>query len=132
MTCSKMDTGLLCYLVGLQDTRHAASGPMGGAIFENLVIADLYKSLIHRAEEPRLHFWRTASGNEVDVVLDRHDQLIPMEIKLSATPRPEMAAGLSIFRKDYQNRAGAGYVIHPGSIVLPMGEGSIALPFSLL
>ena len=42
------DTGLLCYLVGLRDVEHAASGPMGGVIFENLVVADLFKIYTHR------------------------------------------------------------------------------------
>jgi len=28
------DVGTLCYLVGLRDPEHAASGPMGGAIME--------------------------------------------------------------------------------------------------
>ena len=46
------DTGLLCYLVGLRDIEHAASGPMGGAIFENLVVAELFKTSLHRGEEP--------------------------------------------------------------------------------
>ena len=55
------DTGLLCYLVGLRDSEHAASGQMGGAIFENLVAAELFKIYIHRGEEPALYFWRTAS-----------------------------------------------------------------------
>ncbi len=61
-----MDTSLLCYLVGLRDVEHAFAGPMGGAIFENLVIADLYKTYLHRGEEPPLYYWRTAAGSEVD------------------------------------------------------------------
>ena len=48
-----MDTGLLCYLVGLRDVEHAVAGPMGGAIFENLVIADVYKTFLHQARSRR-------------------------------------------------------------------------------
>jgi len=55
------DTGLLCYLVGLRDAEHASAGPMGGAIFENLVIAELYKTFLHRGEEPAMYFWRTTA-----------------------------------------------------------------------
>jgi len=125
-----MDTGLLCYLVGLREPRHAASGPMGGALFENLVAAELYKTMLHRGEQPVLYFWRTASGSEVDFIVETHNQLIPLEVKLSATPRAEMARGIASFRKDFGDRVGAGYVIHPGNTILPLGEGTLALPFS--
>ncbi|MBM3143636.1 MAG: DUF4143 domain-containing protein [Chloroflexi bacterium] len=47
---------------------HAASGPMGGAIFENLVVAEMFKIYIHRGEEPALYYWRTATDSEVDLV----------------------------------------------------------------
>ena len=89
-----VDTGLLCYLVGLRDIEHASAGPMGGAIFENLVVSDLYKIYLHRGEEPSMYFWRTASGAEVDLVIDSQNEIIPLEIKLSETARPEMAKEL--------------------------------------
>jgi predicted AAA+ superfamily ATPase len=126
------DTGLLCYLVGLRDAQHAAAGPMGGAIFENLVVAELFKTALHRGEEPALYFWRTAAGSEVDLVLEHRSELIPLEIKLSATPRPEMAREIAAFRRDFGDRAGHGYVIHAGAMALPLGGGTIALPFAAL
>ena len=121
-----MDTGILCYLVGLRDGAHAAAGPMGGAIFENLVVSDLYKIYTHRGEEPALYYWRTAAGAEVDVVIDVQGRLIPLEIKLSATPRLEMAQELLRFRRDFQEKAGPGYVIHPGTMSLPLGPGVVS------
>jgi len=126
------DTGLLCYLVGLRDSKHAASGPMGGAIFENLVIAELFKIYIHRGEEPALYFWRTAAGSEVDVVIETQDNLVPIEIKQSETPRPEMAREIANFQKDFEGKAGQGYVIHPGKMILPLGKGTISLPLANL
>ncbi len=125
------DTGLLCYLVGLRDAEHAAVGPMGGAIFENLVVAELFKTSLHRGQEPGLYFWRTAAGSEVDLVIESQSRLIPIEIKASATPRPEMAREIAAFRRDF-DRAGNGYVIHAGQMALPLGEGTLALPFAAL
>ena len=127
-----VDTGLLCYLVGLQDARHAASGPMGGALFENLAASEIYKSFLHRGEETVFYFWRTASGDEVDFIIEWENRLIPIEVKLSATPRPEMAHSVNRFRRLFPAQVKEGYVIHPGNIVLPLGEGTIALPFSML
>ena len=127
-----MDTGILCYLVGLRDGAHAAAGPMGGAIFENLVVSDLYKIYTHRGEEPALYYWRTAAGAEVDVVIDVQGRLIPLEVKLSATPRLEMAQELLRFRRDFQEKAGPGYVIHPGTMSLPLGPGVQSYPLDNL
>jgi predicted AAA+ superfamily ATPase len=126
------DTGLLCYLVGLRDIEHAASGPMGGAIFENLVVAELFKIYIHRGEEPALYYWRTAAGSEVDMVIETQDQLVPIEIKQSETPRLEMAKEIVNFQKDFEGKAGQGYVLHPGSVTLPLGRGVVTMPLSNL
>jgi uncharacterized protein len=127
-----VDTGLLCYLVGLRDVEHAAAGPMGGAIFENLVIADVYKSYLHRGEEPALYYWRTAAGSEVDLVIETQSGLIPIETKLSATPRPEMAKEIRTFQQDFKEKALPGYVIYPGEMLLPLGSGVTALPLNRL
>ncbi len=127
-----MDTGLLCYLVGLKDVEHAAAGPMGGAIFENLVVSDLYKTFLHRGEEPSMYFWRTVAGSEVDLIIDTQSGLIPMEIKLSETPRFEMAKGIHAFQNDLKEKALPGYLVHPGNIVLPLGKGTKSLPFNML
>ena len=126
------DTGLLCYLVGLRDTEHAASGPMGGAIFENLVISDLYKTYLLRGEDPAMYYWRTVAGSEVDVVIETQSGLVPLEIKLSQTPRLEMAKELHAFQRDFKENALPGYVIYPGDTVLPLGEGVTALPLNRL
>jgi hypothetical protein len=126
------DTGLLCYLVGLRDVEHAAAGPMGGALLKNLVVAELFKTSLHRGEEPTMYFWRTAAGSEVDLVIESQAGLIPVEIKSSATARPDMARGISAFQRDFGERAGNGYVIYTGPVVLPLGDGTRALPLAML
>ncbi len=126
------DTGLLCYLVGLRDGVHALAGPMGGAIFENWVIADIYKTFLHRGEEPTMYYWRTTASSEVDVIIETQAGLLPLEIKLSQTPRLEMAKEIQAFRRDFTTKALPGYVIYPGDLVLPLGEGATALPLSRL
>jgi hypothetical protein len=127
-----MDVGTLCYLAGLKDPGHAASGPMGGAIFETAVFSEIVKTLTHRGEEPRVYFWRTSTGTEVDFVIETDRKLIPVEVKLSSTPRPAMAAGVKSFREAFVGRTETGYVVHPGDVRLPLGQEVIALPFSEL
>ncbi len=126
------DTGLLCYLVGLRDGEHAAAGPMGGALMENLVVAELFKISLHRGDEPAMYFWRTAAGSEVDLIIETQGGLVPIEIKASSTARPDMAKEINAFRRDFGDRAANGFVIHPGRSVLPLGGGALALPLAAL
>ncbi len=126
------DTGLLCYLVGLRDIEHAMAGPMGGAIFENFVVAELLKTFLHRGEEPNLYFWRTAEGSEVDLIVDTQGKLIPIEIKGSETPHPNMAKEIRAFQQTFETKAGKGYVLYPGKMVLPLEEDIVAFPLERL
>jgi predicted AAA+ superfamily ATPase len=123
------DTGLLCHLCGLKDPEHAAAGPLGGAILETAVIAEVYKAHLHRGLEPRLYFWRTASGTEVDLVVEWERRLLPIEVKLSGTPRPEWVAGIETFRRDHERRAGPGFVVHAGDTRRTLSDSVEALPY---
>ncbi len=123
------DTGLLCHLTGLRDSEHAASGPMAGAIFETAVLSEIMKTHFSRGEIPEVYFWRTAAGREVDFIVEAKGKLIPVEVKLSSTPNPAMAEGIASFREDLKGKAGPGFVVHPGSIRLPLVPGATAIPF---
>lgn len=122
------DTGTLCYLTGLKDPEHAASGPLGGPILEAAVLSEIMKTLTHRGCEPAIYFWRTSAGAEVDIVVETGGKLVPIEVKLSATPRPAMASSIKVFGEDFGDRALPGYVVHPGDVRLPLGAGVTALP----
>jgi len=127
------DTGTLCHLVGLRDPGHAAAGPMSGALFETAVLGEIVRTLAHRGEEPRVYFWRTSAGDEVDILVETADStLVPVEVKVSSTPRPEMARGIRALRDALGERVAGGYVVHAGDARLPLGSGTMALPFGEL
>jgi len=89
---------------------------MGGAIMETAVLSEIVKTLTHRGTDPQVYFWRTTAGTEVDFVVETGGNLVPIEVKLSATPRPAMASAIKTFRKDFGDKALPGYV------ALPFGE----------
>lgn len=124
------DTGLLCYLAGIRDAAHAAAGPMAGAIAESAVVSEVLKSFLHRGLEPRMYFWRTATGDEVDLVIETPTGLLPLEVKATATPSPAMARGILRFREAERKSRKEGFVVHTGDFRLPLGGGVVALPFS--
>jgi len=124
------DTGTLCYLAGLRTADQAASGLMGGAILETAVVTEIVKGFWNRGQEPQVYFWRTAAGTEVDVVVQAEGSLIPIEVKLSATPNLGMVRGIEAFRRDFHKRAAKGYVVHAGDVRLPLSPDATALPFA--
>ena len=126
------DVGTLCHLVGLKDPEHAASGPMSGPIMETAVLSEIVKTFTHRGEAPRVYFWRTRAGTEVDFVIEAGESLVPVEVKVSATPRPAMARAIRTLQRELGATATSGYVVHPGDVALPLGQGARALPFGEL
>lgn len=94
------------------------------------VLAEIVKVFVHRGETPPVYFWRTAAGAEVDFVVETGGRLVPIEVKLSATLRPAMAAGIQCFREALGDRAAGGYVVHPGDVRLPLASGVAALPYA--
>jgi len=126
------DVGTLCTLTGFDDPAHAASGPLAGAIFETAVLMEIVKRIRHRGQDARVHFWRTATGTEVDVLVEIARKLVPIEVKLSATPRSHMAAGIASLRQDLGVAVLPGFVVHPGDARLPLGNDTLALPVGSL
>ena len=99
---------------------------------ETAVLSEIVRTLTHRGIEPRIYFWRTTAGTEVDFIVDVGRGLIPIEVKLSATPRAAMAVSLRTFQSDLQGAATPGDVVHPGDLRLPLGPSVTSLPFAEL
>lgn len=79
------DTGLLCYLLRINDPAQLQLHPLKGAIFENWVISEYLKSYANSGKESPLYFWRDQHGHEVDLVIDKGTHLHLSEIKSSMT-----------------------------------------------
>ncbi len=72
-----LDIGIVRQLQGLW-------GEAGGELFENFVVAEIYKWVHSMAEDVRLWFYRTRSGMEVDLLLETPHGFIGCEIKSRA------------------------------------------------
>lgn len=75
------DSGLLHHLLNISTADELFNHPSRGASWEGFVIEDVLRRerLIHRFSKP--FFWRTAAGAEIDLLLDRGDERIAIEIK---------------------------------------------------
>jgi len=115
-----LDTGLLCYLLGLRRPEDLRLHPLRGAVFETFVISELRKLFLHRGRRPSLFFWRDSAGREVDVLLDFGVRRVPVEVKAGETVARDAFRGLD----HYLSLSGddTGVLIYGGSESHPRGR----------
>lgn len=107
------DTGLLHALLGLETLGDVLSHPVAGHSYESFVVETLISAAGARY---RPHHYRTAKGNEVDLVLERGGRpAFAIEVKRSTAP--EVSASLRRARADLGGPA--TFLVHPDT-----GEGA--------
>ena len=115
------DTGLALHLAG--------SSEPSGAYLENIILNDLLAWRDARLEYAAIMFWRTASGEEVDLVIESGDDLIPIEIKATVRPRLRDAAHLRTFLSEYSDLARCGLLLHAGDSIEWIAPDILAAPW---
>jgi predicted AAA+ superfamily ATPase len=79
------DTALVCYLIGIQNVNQLHTHPLRGAIFEGMVVTELLKKRTNAGSAINLSYWRDKTGQEIDIIIDNGEELIPVEIKSGKT-----------------------------------------------
>ena len=127
------DTGLLAHLLGLTQERLMLDGTLAGGVLENFALMELRKQSAWSETQPEFFFWRTAAGQEVDIVLeDRAGRLVGIEIKASATLRGNDVKGLQAMAQAAGSRWVRGVVLYSGTEIIPFGANLHGLPLSRL
>ena len=88
------DTGLLTYLLKYHDAETLMSGPSAGAVFENMVIIDVLKTLSNTGSGADIYFYRDSNKNEVDLIVNKGREFDLYEIKSGKTVKPSIANNL--------------------------------------
>jgi uncharacterized protein len=88
------DTGLLHHLLNINSLEELANHPVYGASWKTFVLEDLARRERLRYPHTRFYFWRTSTGAEVDLVLDRGSKRIAIEVKAGRGDKPEVSRKL--------------------------------------
>ena len=115
------DTGIAMHLAQETEPR--------GAHLENLVLQDLLAWRDARLGRAELFYWRTAGGQEVDLVIEDGDRLLPIEIKATERPRLRDVRHLRTFREEYGDQARAGLLLHAGDTLEWLAPDVLAAPW---
>lgn len=106
------DTGLACWLLGIKE-KEVSLHPLRGSLFEALIISEIIKWHLNHDEISDIYFWRDSHGHEVDCIIKRGDQLIPIEIKASYTASSHFFDTLNYWSELYKQPE--GYAIYAGA-----------------
>lgn len=119
------DSGLLCYLLGIDTPQSLAIHAFRGQIFGTWVVGELLKGRFNRGLKENIYFWRDNIGHEVDCVIDQGISLIPLEIKSGETVTRDFFKGLSYWHKISGCPSGEGYLIYGGDRDQKRKEGHV-------
>ncbi len=82
-----------------------------GHIFEQWVLTELYYRCKSLGAGHKLSTWQTATGAEVDAIVETPDATIPIEVKWTDKPSPRDARHVETFLNHHGNTADRGYVV---------------------
>lgn len=120
------DSGILHALLGIADKETLLSHPALGASWETWVIDNL---LAAAGPEVQAHFYRTAAGAEVDLLLTHPDGTQwAVEIKRSLSPKPERGFHHACADLLPQRR----WLVYPGQTAWRMGDDVQVVPLQHL
>jgi predicted AAA+ superfamily ATPase len=119
------DTGLLCYLLKINDAASLKTNRQKGNLFENFVINEYIKQNYHQNLLLDFWFWRDAVGHEIDFIWQDSENLNLVEIKASETIMSEMFRGLTYFENLLPAKINSKTLVHTGSFNQNRSAGKV-------
>ncbi len=113
------DSGICHALLNITGPEQLLSHPKLGDTYEGFVI----ENILSVTDSAEAHFYRTAAGAEIDLVLPTAKGLCAIEIKRSTAPK--VSRGFHIACEDL--KPAQRLVVYPGEETFPIGDGIIAV-----
>lgn len=128
-----LDTGLLAALRDATASQLEKDRTSYGPLLENFVVSEVIKLTTWSDKRLRISHFRTKEQDEVDLVLeDRRGRVIGIEVKASATVRPQDLRGLRQLQAAVGDKFVQGLVLHDHDRITPFDQKLHAAPVSLL
>jgi predicted AAA+ superfamily ATPase len=108
------DTGLAVWLSGVTAPEQLKNHPLRGNFYENLVVSEILKRHENTGDNTPLYFYRDQTGNEIDLLIQRGNRHVPVEIKSGQTLSPSWLDRLHWFQKTFPEQAASSAIlVHP-------------------
>lgn len=141
------DTGLCCYLTRWLTAETLKNGAMAGAMFETFVINEILKTYSNEGMDYDFNVFyyngkdkkrKKENGEEyevdgeIDLILQEDGVLHPVEIKMSATPKADMASEFEVLDGVPDKKRGMGVILCLYDRKMYLRENLIALPLEYI
>ena len=141
------DTGLCCYLTRWLTPETLKNGAMACAVFETFVVNEILKSYSNEGLDYDFDVYyyngrdrkkRKRNGQleevdgEIDLIISENGVLYPVEIKLSASPKADMASEFDVLDGVPDKKRGMGAIICLYDKKLLLRENLVALPIEYI
>jgi len=120
------DSGLLHYLLGISSPEDLLVSPARGRSWEGFIIEQLIAAEELGRRGSQFYYYRTQTGMEIDLVIDRGQERIGVEIKCSASV--STADTINLRQGIADGIIHQGLVIYPGTRSFPISESISAIP----
>lgn len=101
-----------------------------GYLFEQWVALELIRLARFQGSQIRVQHWHDSNGAEVDWVLVKEKQMIPIEVKWTDSPHLQDARHLKVFLQEYDMPK--GYIICRAPRPLKLNDQITAIPWQML
>lgn len=122
------DTGVASALLGIENPDQLALHPFRGGLFENMIIVDFLKSRYNKGKPNNLYFWRDSLGTEIDLLVEKANSLLPIEIKSGQTITDDYFKSMSAWLRI--SGMEKGWVIYAGDEKQVRSNGITVLPLN--
>ncbi|MYB33877.1 MAG: ATP-binding protein [Gammaproteobacteria bacterium] len=109
------DSGLVCYLLGIDSMETMLKSPFYGTLFEGFVASEVIKYQANSYRRTELYYFRDQQGLEVDFVIPQGaGKLLLVEAKATKTLVPSMAQPLNRLTKSIDRYQTRSVIVHCG------------------
>jgi predicted AAA+ superfamily ATPase len=113
-----LDIGIWRHLTGFR-------GNLSGQLYETMVVGEIVKWVRTRQREANVYFYRTRSGNEVDLLLETSSGVIGIEVKSRTTIVKKDIRSLKMVAEKLGERWCGGMVVYWGDEIKHVGNPDI-------
>jgi uncharacterized protein len=128
-----LDTALGCHLLGVGSSELARfESPWIGPLLESFVVGEVAKQIGWVDRPTTLHHYRDRDQREIDIILERGQNIAAIEVKATSTPTMAHAKHLVFLRDRLGDQFSNGVVVHTGTHRLQLADRISAVPVSSL
>lgn len=141
------DTGLACYLTRWLTADNLKNGAMAGAMFETFIVNEILKSYSNQGLNYDFNVYyyngrdrkkikengeEISVDGEIDIVIEENGIIYPVEIKMTASPKADMASAFDVLDRVPDKVRGTGAIICMYDRKLYLRNNLVVLPVEYL